>query len=106
MLDRRAIKQLAKQAHQRGRALERDLDAWWPDAWAQLDHWRRDQPAAWPEWCLLPIDAPGALYHDTVDRLQVFPPPTAIPALAAVYAHRYAGSVWILETGLAERLLG
>lgn len=73
----------------------------WPDAWQQMDHMRADPPERWPDWCLLPMAAATAVCTRTPRRL----PPAAIATTSALYAWRYARSVWQIEPALLGRLL-
>lgn len=97
-------KAVARDAHRHADALERELLARHPDVWHNMDRLRADPPGRWPRWCLVPMAAsiaslagPGHRHGDGL-----------VPHIAqasALYAWRFARSVWVVEPALMGRLL-
>lgn len=97
------IQRRAREVHARADALEREVLTRWPRAWSQMDQLRLSRPMPWPSWCLVPMAAAVAVTTATAP-VSLMPPPIA--AVSALYAWRRARSVWMVEDGLAGRLLG
>jgi hypothetical protein len=95
----------ASQAHARGLDLERQLLARYPRAWEQMDRLRADPPAGWPDWCLLPMAAAEAVTSAQPGGSAAGRHPP-IAHLSALYAWRFARSVYLIEPGLRDRLMG
>lgn len=93
-------KSIARAAFRRAEQLERDLLARWPDLWQEMDRMRTHPPQPWPDWCLLPMAAAAGV---TGGWTPTGPAPVALAS--ALYAWRFAKSVYVIEPALADRLL-
>lgn len=96
-VDERAV----RDAFTRAGKLEAEVLARWPHAWTAMDRLRRNPPGSWPDWCLLPASA----VQMVIGEAQPAPRPAPVAAVAALYAWRFARSVYVYEPGLAARLM-
>ena len=106
MEDRARLLRAASEAQARGRDIERQLLDRYPRAWDQMDAMRDDPPMDWPEWCLLPMAAAVAIATSGASGPLPAGRNLPIAHLAALYAWRFARSVYVVEPGLMSRLLG
>lgn len=92
----------AADAFGRAEALMREVEAVHPDLWEQLEDVCIARPVEWPDWCLLPMAATGQIAATRPGGLLGGPSPAVMSAL---YAWRFARSVWVIEPNLLSRLL-
>ena len=100
-MDLDLLRASAQAAHDHADQLDREINARWPGAWQTLDVMRRRKPMPWPDWCLLPMAAPASLVTSSCAS----PPGASIAAMSALYAWRYARSVYLVHPALLDRLL-
>lgn len=73
----------------------------WPTAWEQLDGFRKNPPAPWPQWCLLPMAAASGVANTSPTRIGN----DTIARMSALNAWRYTRSAYLVEPHLMSRLL-
>ncbi|MFG1872097.1 hypothetical protein [Micromonospora arborensis] len=101
MLDREELSAAGHAAHRHTAGLEREIQTEYPGIWQSFDQLRKNPPAQWPDWCLLPMAAPASLVANMGEPKY----PATIAAMSAIYAWRYARSVYLVEPALLQRLL-
>lgn len=95
-------KRAAGEAHAHADELMARVEEEQPGVWDRLDGLRANPPAQWPDWCLLPMAAPATIAANRPGGLLGGPAPAT---MAALYAWRFARSVWLFEPSLLTRLL-
>jgi hypothetical protein len=95
----------ARAALERADQLTAEVLRRWPNAWSDMDRIRTNPPQPWPDWCLLPMAAAGAVATSGMNLSRPPIPPPPIAAISALYAWRFARSVWLVEPVLTRRLL-
>lgn len=95
-------KRIVRDAFGRAEFLTRTVEVVHPGLWDLLERLRASRPVEWPDWCLLPMGATGQIAASRPGGVLGGPSPGLMSAL---YAWRFARSVWIFEPGLMSRLL-
>jgi hypothetical protein len=97
----------AAQALHRAEQLQAQVTERWPDLWWELDYLRREPPGSWPAWCLLPSTVAALVVGDARSDKPPGDGPGSGPAVAvtALYAWRYARSVFVYDEALASRVM-
>ena len=95
----------AENARAHAERLGREVATRWPTAWAELDHMRTHPPMPWPDWCLLPMAATVAVTTRFAPVVGLHHARLPHASVAALYAWRFARSVYLVEPSLMRRLL-